>query len=110
MSREGKAQIVLRNSTHDGNNTEKAEKMADLERELDYVSPKKHRYFCKLYKLDSSINEIPLLIKDMEDYHLLISNQCQSIPQFILEITAFLHDFQHDTSLTSILTSAIQYF
>lgn len=57
---------------------ERAERMAVLLRELEFLSPKKHRYFCKQYKLESSINEIPLLLRDIEDYQVLITNQSKS--------------------------------
>lgn len=62
------------------NENERAERVAGLARELELVSPKKHRYFCKQYKVESPIHEIPLLLRDIDDYHLLITNQSKSNP------------------------------
>ena len=70
---------------------ERAEGLRVLTKELDFIAPKKHRYFCKQYKLESTVHEIPLLLRDIEDYHLLITNQSKSTTIFTLEITSFLH-------------------
>ena len=86
------------------------ERLELLLRELEFVSPKKHRYFCKQYKVESSIHEIPLLLRDIEDYHLLITNQSKSNPLDTLEIIVFLQEHQLEGQLSQLITGILQCF
>lgn len=89
---------------------ERAEGLRVLAREMDFIAPKKHRYFCKQYKLESSLHEIPLLLRDIEDYHLLITNQSKSNAVFISEIVSFLQEYQLEGQLSQLVTGILQYF